>query len=174
MGQYLAFDLGAESGRAMLGTLDDGTAGVRGTAPLPQHSRPHARRASTGTRSGCFTKSVRARRRRPRAQAAPRRHRRRHLGRRFRAARPRRLAGRQSHATTATRATTACWRRPSPWCRATEIFAQTGVQFMQLNTLYQLYAMKLAGAPGLDAADKPADHARPVQLLADRGASATS
>ncbi|HBY59271.1 MAG TPA: rhamnulokinase [Solibacterales bacterium] len=33
-----------------------------------------------------------------------------------------------------------------------EIFAQTGLQFMPLNTLYQLYAMKLAAAPGLLAA----------------------
>ena len=33
-----------------------------------------------------------------------------------------------------------------------EIFAQTGIQFMQLNTLYQLYAMKLAWSPALDAA----------------------
>ena len=32
------------------------------------------------------------------------------------------------------------------------VFAATGVQFMQLNTLYQIYAMKLAGAPALDAA----------------------
>jgi rhamnulokinase len=35
-----------------------------------------------------------------------------------------------------------------------EIFAQTGVQFMQLNTLYQLYAMKLGGSPGLEAASR--------------------
>jgi len=33
-----------------------------------------------------------------------------------------------------------------------EIFAHTGIQFIQLNTLCQLYAMKLAGAPGLEAA----------------------
>ena len=33
-----------------------------------------------------------------------------------------------------------------------EVFAATGIQFMQLNTLYQLYAMKLAGAPALEAA----------------------
>ena len=33
-----------------------------------------------------------------------------------------------------------------------EIFAHTGIQFMQLNSLYQLYAMKLAGSPALDAA----------------------
>jgi rhamnulokinase len=35
-----------------------------------------------------------------------------------------------------------------------EIFAQTGIQFMQLNSLYQLYAMKLAGSPGLAAASR--------------------
>lgn len=35
-----------------------------------------------------------------------------------------------------------------------EIFAETGVQFMQINTLYQLYAMRLAGAPALAAASK--------------------
>ena len=28
-----------------------------------------------------------------------------------------------------------------------EIFAQTGVQFMQINTLVQLYAMKVAERP---------------------------
>ncbi len=34
-----------------------------------------------------------------------------------------------------------------------EIFAHTGVQFMQLNTLYQLHAMKLAGSPALEVAE---------------------
>jgi len=29
------------------------------------------------------------------------------------------------------------------------VFAETGIQFMQLNSLYQLYAAKLAGSPGL-------------------------
>ncbi len=33
-----------------------------------------------------------------------------------------------------------------------EIFAQTGLQFMQFNTLFQLYAMKLAGSPALECA----------------------
>src|SRR5437016_7360596 len=33
-----------------------------------------------------------------------------------------------------------------------EIFAQTGVQLMQINTLYQLYAMRLAGSPALASA----------------------
>jgi rhamnulokinase len=35
-----------------------------------------------------------------------------------------------------------------------EIFAETGIQFMQLNTLYQLHAMRLSGSPALDAARK--------------------
>jgi rhamnulokinase len=33
-----------------------------------------------------------------------------------------------------------------------EVFAETGVQFMQLNSLYQFYALKLAGSPALAAA----------------------
>jgi rhamnulokinase len=33
-----------------------------------------------------------------------------------------------------------------------EIFAHTGIQFMQLNSLCQLYAMKLAGSPALEIA----------------------
>lgn len=33
-----------------------------------------------------------------------------------------------------------------------QVFGYTGVQFMQLNTLYQLYAMKLAGSPALAGA----------------------
>jgi rhamnulokinase len=35
-----------------------------------------------------------------------------------------------------------------------EIFAQTGLQFMSINTLYQLYALKLRGSPTLDIADR--------------------
>jgi rhamnulokinase len=34
-----------------------------------------------------------------------------------------------------------------------EVFQATGIQFMQINTLYQLYAMALEGSPALDAAD---------------------
>jgi rhamnulokinase len=34
-----------------------------------------------------------------------------------------------------------------------EIFAQTGIQFMQLNTLYQLYSMALARSPLFDVAE---------------------
>jgi rhamnulokinase len=34
------------------------------------------------------------------------------------------------------------------------IFAETGLQFMQFNTLYQLWAMQLAGSSALDAAER--------------------
>ena len=47
-----------------------------------------------------------------------------------------------------------------------EIFAQTGIQFLQLNSLYQLLAMAIGGAPGAGGGgDVPAD-AEPLQLLA--------
>ena len=35
------------------------------------------------------------------------------------------------------------------WVPQNEIFSQTGIQFMQINTLYQLLAMKLANSPAL-------------------------
>jgi rhamnulokinase len=41
-----------------------------------------------------------------------------------------------------------------------EIFSQTGIQFMQLNSLCQIYAMKLGGAPALD-------HARTLLFMPD-------
>jgi rhamnulokinase len=34
-----------------------------------------------------------------------------------------------------------------------EVFAQTGIQFMEINTLYQLFAMRMAGDPVLDLAE---------------------
>jgi len=38
--------------------------------------------------------------------------------------------------------------------RREEIFGETGIQFMQINSLYQLHAMKLNGSPALGAAHK--------------------
>jgi rhamnulokinase len=35
-----------------------------------------------------------------------------------------------------------------------EVFEHTGIQFMQLNSLYQLYSMKLAGSPALGIAER--------------------
>ena len=39
------------------------------------------------------------------------------------------------------------------WASRKEIFQNTGLQFMQLNTLYQFLAMKLAKSPLLDVAE---------------------
>ena len=56
-----------------------------------------------------------------------------------------------------------------------EVFAQTGIQFMQINTLFQLYSMVQSRDPQLDAARNSAGHAEPVQLLlsGQRGAEYT-
>ena len=49
-----------------------------------------------------------------------------------------------------------------------QVFGYTGIQFMQLNTLYQLYAMRLGGSPALGVAARAAQYSGPVQLLAYR------
>ena len=49
---------------------------------------------------------------------------------------------------------TACSNGPFAVVPREEIFRETGIQFMQLNSLYQLHAMKLAGAPALNTAAK--------------------
>ena len=78
--------------------------------------------------------------------------RRRYLGRRFRPARPRRHAARQSAplSRSAHRRHHGGRLRRVP---ATEIFRQTGIQFMRFNTLFQLLALKRDRSPLLDAAE---------------------
>ena len=49
-----------------------------------------------------------------------------------------------------------------------EIFAQTGIQFMQINTLYQLLAMSLEKSPLFDVAQTFVTIPDLVQLLAER------
>ena len=49
-----------------------------------------------------------------------------------------------------------------------QVFGYTGIQFMQLNTLYQLYAMQLNRTPRAGRGGAPAQHSGPVQLLAYR------
>ena len=49
-----------------------------------------------------------------------------------------------------------------------EIYRATGIQFMPINTLYQLYATKEEYARGLRRCTTSAYRARPFQLLADR------
>ena len=144
------------------------TARARGTAPLPQHAGARSRRALLGHAAAVARDPAG-----PGGGGARAR-----LdwtgigvdtwGVDFGLLGARRRAAGQPRATTATPAPTACWRRPSPACRASEIFAQTGIQFMQFNTLFQLYAMKLAGLAGAGRGRHAADDAGPVQLLAHR------
>jgi rhamnulokinase len=49
--------------------------------------------------------------------------------------------------------TNGIFERAFPIVSRAEIFAETGLQFIQLNTLFQLLAMRLAGDPQLDYAD---------------------
>ncbi len=48
-----------------------------------------------------------------------------------------------------------------------EIYARTGIQFMQINTLYQLYALVVADAPALRHAATFSDDSRSAELLVD-------
>jgi rhamnulokinase len=50
----------------------------------------------------------------------------------------------------------------------TEIFARTGCQFLPINTLYQLYALRQARVKTLERGDAAADPRSPALLL-DRG-----
>ena len=50
-----------------------------------------------------------------------------------------------------------------------EIFSNTGIQFMQINTLYQLLAMSLQKSPLFDAAKTFCHYSRFIQLLVERG-----
>ncbi len=49
-----------------------------------------------------------------------------------------------------------------------EIFAQTGLQFMQFNTLFQLFAMRREGSAAAGRGPVAADDAGPVSLVVER------
>ena len=105
----------------------------------------------------------------PRSQPGRnRQRRRRHLGRRFRTARPRRRTAGQSGRTIATAAPTDCSNEAFEIVPREEIFASTGLQFMQFNTLYQLWAMRLGELAAAGVRRVAADDARPVPLAAHR------
>ncbi len=149
MRHYLAFDLGAESGRAMLGTLADGRLAVQ---------ELH-RFANTPVRvfSALYWDTLRLWHEIRQGLAL--------------AGRDRELAGvgidtwgvdyallgsdgalvdNPRHYRDAR--TNGMMEKLFETVPRAEVFAQTGVQFMQLNTLYQLYSMKLANSPALASA----------------------
>jgi len=153
MKNYLAFDLGAESGRAILGTLADGRLTLEELhrflnqpVPLPDGLYWDAHRLFFEITEGL------------------------------------RIAGRQHHLQLDGIAvdtwgvdyallgadgslvenprhyrdprTTGMMDKTFSVVPREEVFRQTGVQFMELNTLYQIHAAKLHRAPGMSTATK--------------------
>ncbi len=150
MGRYLAFDLGAESGRAMLGTLDGGRLSVEELHRFPN--------TPVRDEDGLYwnTDGLWGEIRRGIAIAGDRRIALDGVGidtwgvdyglldgsgklieppRHYRDSR-----------------TNGVMEQLFQVVPRAEVFGYTGIQFMQLNTLYQLYAMKLMNAPALTAA----------------------
>src|SRR5665811_335839 len=151
MRHYLAFDLGAESGRAMLGTLDGGRLAVE---------ELH-RFANTPVRvfNALYWDTLRLWHEIERGLAIAGRERKLRLdgigvdtwGVDFGLiGRDGSLVASPMHYRDARN--DGMLEKTFAVVPRAEIFAHTGIQFMQLNSLYQLYAMKLADSPGLDAA----------------------
>src|SRR5215472_17013906 len=149
MSEYLAFDLGAESGRAMLGTLENGRLGLEELHRFP----------NTPVRvfSSLYWDTLRLWHEIQQGLSVAMRDRKLQLAgigvdtwgvdygligadgmlvdnpRHYRDAR---TNGRMDKLFAVV--------------PRDEVIRQTGIQFMQLNTLYQLYAMKVAGSPALE------------------------
>src|SRR5436305_1462531 len=154
MSHYLAFDLGAESGRAMLGVLSGGRLTVE-----ELHRFPNTPVEENGALYWDIDALWREIRRGIELAAAPERniqlsgigidtwgvdyglldeH--------------DRLMERPRHYRDPR--TNGVMEKVFEIVPREEVFGYTGVQFMQLNTLYQLYSMKMAGGPELGAARK--------------------
>ncbi len=151
MAHYLAFDLGAESGRAMLGTLDGGRLAIE---------ELH-RFANTPVRvfDALYWDTLRLWQEIQRGLAIAGRERKLQLdgigidtwGVDFALlGADGALADNPRHYRDAR--TNGVMERAFDIVPRAEVFAQTGIQFMQINSLYQFYALKLAGSPALDAA----------------------
>src|SRR5512138_552626 len=153
MKNYLAIDLGAESGRAILGTLEEGKLALEELHRFPN--------IPVRTPAGLYWDTLRLFSEIQQGLAVAGRERRLHLegigvdtwGVDFG------LIGRDGSLVASPMhyrdsRNDGILEKLFARVPREEIFAHTGIQFMQLNTLCQLYAMKLAGSPGLDAADK--------------------
>src|ERR1017187_4128331 len=151
MRHYLAFDLGAESGRAMLGTLDGGRLTVE---------ELH-RFANTPVRvfDALYWDTLRLWHEIQRGLAIAGRERKLRLdgigidtwGVDFALlGADGALADNPRHYRDAR--TNGVMEKVFDTVPRAEVFAQTGIQFMQINSLYQFYALKLAGSPALKAA----------------------
>jgi rhamnulokinase len=151
MSEFLAFDLGAESGRAMLGTLDGGRLALEELHRFPNtpvrvfsslywdtlrlwHEIQHGLRVAVRDRKlqlagiGVDTWGV-----------------------------DYALIGADGMLADNPRhyrdpRTNGMMERLFAGVPREEVFGRTGIQFMQFNTLYQLYAMKVVGSPALQTA----------------------
>ena len=151
MNRYLAFDLGAESGRAILGTLDGGKLELELLHRFP----------NTPVRlpTGLYWDTLRLFHEMQAALRICGRERRLTLdgigidtwGVDFALlGRDGELTGNPRHYRDARNE--GMLERTLAAVSRVEIFANTGIQFMAINSLCQLYGMKLAGSPALDAA----------------------
>jgi len=151
MSHYLAFDLGAESGRAMLGTLSDGRLAIEELHRFP----------NTPVRvfDALYWDTLRLWHEIQRGLAIAGRERKLKLdgigidtwGVDFA------LLGADGALADNPRhyrdpRTNGVMEQVFAIVPRAEVFAQTGIQFMQLNSLYQFYALKLADSPALAAA----------------------
>ena len=150
--KLLAFDLGAESGRGVLGLFDGQQLQLEVVHRFPNDPVRTARCAALGRAAGCTARCCRRCATAPRTMAAwtasasiP--------GASISPCSAAAASCSAIRATTAIRTPKASWRRPSPACRAQEIFRQTGMQFMRFNTLFQLLALQRDRSPLLDAAE---------------------
>ena len=151
MSHYLAFDLGAESGRAMLGTLEGGR--------LVMEELHRFANTPVRVLDGLYWDTLRLWHEIQRGLAIAGRERRLRLdgigidtwGVDFALlGADGALADNPRHYRDAR--TDGVMDKVFEKVPRAEVFAQTGVQFMQLNSLYQFYALKLAGSPALKAA----------------------
>ena len=151
MSHYLAFDLGAESGRAMLGTLDAGRLAVEELHRFP----------NTPVRvfDALYWDTLRLWHEIQRGLAIAGRERKLALagigidtwGVDFA------LLGADGALADSPRhyrdaRTNGVMEKLFAVVPREQVFEQTGIQFMQLNSLYQYYALKLAGSPALPCA----------------------
>ena len=174
MRHYLAFDLGAESGRAMLGTLEGGRLALEELHRFSEHAGARVRCALLGHAAALARDPARPGHRRTRSGSC-----RSPASASIPGASISRCSARMARwptirATIAMRAPTACMEKLFAVVPRAEVFAQTGIQFMQLNSLYQFYAHEAGRIARAGCRAHAAVHAGPVQLLADRRGAARS
>ncbi len=150
--RYVALDFGAESGRTIVGRFDGDQLSVE---PVHRYANTPVRMG--GTFYWDFPRQfgdILAGMGRAAADGAGRTRSRSTPGAWTTPTSTRGAASSATPSTIATRATKACSRKPSRSSRATSCYMATGIQFMSINTLYQLLSEVRADDPILEQADK--------------------